>query len=155
MDSDQANDYKKIKQLAQWMDIQFKGPWGIRFGLDPLIGLIPVLGGLITRSISVYIVYIGMKLSQGSLLLLYKMSFNILIEAIVEMVPFLGSLFDLYYKANLKNIHLIDSYVSQPHSARRQIKLHLGRLVFFLLVIILVTLIASYLAFKTFIAVFG
>jgi len=84
---------KDIEKLAKLMDAQFKVPGtNIRFGLDSLIGLIPGVGDLSTFAVSGYMLWI-MANNGASGFLLARMVLNILIDAIVGMVPLFGDIY--------------------------------------------------------------
>jgi hypothetical protein len=51
--------------------------------------------------------------------MLLRMVFNIAIDALVGSVPLLGDLFDITWKANTKNVNLLESHLQQPHQSRK------------------------------------
>lgn len=93
---------------AHLLDDQFN-IGGIRFGLDPIIDLIPVVGDIIGTLLSLYILHIGKKMNI-SILDMMHMIFNIIIDFIVGIIPFIGFLFDVAYKANIKNLKILEKY---------------------------------------------
>lgn len=97
---------KKIARLVKLMDNEFRIPGtNISFGLDPLIGLVPVLGDLLDYCISAFLL-IAMINNGASSKVVAKMILNITIDGIVGLVPFFGRFFDVFYKANRKNLVL-------------------------------------------------
>lgn len=111
------------------MDTKFKGPFGFRFGLDGLIGLIPVVGDIITNSISLYIILRASFLGLPPIIIL-RMCLNLLIESLVGMLPVLGNIFDFGWKANIKNVELIKSYQAQPKAIKHKSILMIFLIVF-------------------------
>lgn len=111
----QTNDkkLKHLKTLSHLLDSKFEGPFGIRFGLDALLGFIPVLGDIITTIVSVYIVVQAALMGAGPSLLI-RMAINLAIDAIIDIFPFVGNFFDFFWKANNKNIHLLERYLENP-----------------------------------------
>jgi hypothetical protein len=107
---------KDIGPLAKLMDAQFRIPGtNIRFGLDALIGLIPGAGDFTTFAVSGYMLTIMAK-NGASGYLLSRMVLNILIDAIVGSIPILGDLFDVAFKANMRNLRLMqEHYVEGRH----------------------------------------
>jgi len=104
---------KDIEKLAKLMDAQFKVPGtNIRFGLDSLIGLIPGVGDLSTFAVSGYMVWV-LAHNGASGFLLARMVLNILIDAIVGMVPLLGDIFDIAFKANIRNMKLMQQHYTE------------------------------------------
>jgi hypothetical protein len=104
---------KNIERLARLMDAQFRIPGtDIRFGLDGLIGLIPGAGDLSTFAVSGYMIWI-MANNGASGYLLARMVLNVLIDAIVGSVPILGDLFDVAFKANMRNMQLMQEHYKE------------------------------------------
>ena len=79
---------------------------GWRFGLDALIGLIPNFGDTLTSFASFYILFAGVRYGVPKITLL-RMAFNIGLDYVVGMVPFIGDAFDFVWKANKQNMNLI------------------------------------------------
>ena len=106
----------RLRGLAKLMDAQFKIPGtNIRFGLDGLLGLIPGAGDLSTFAVSGYMVMI-LAQNGASGFVLARMVLNILIDAIFGSIPLLGDIFDVYFKANIRNIKLMEEhYVEGRH----------------------------------------
>ncbi len=104
---------KQLNYLAKLMDAQFRVPGtDFRFGLDGLIGLIPGAGDLSTFAVSGYMLWV-MANNGASGLVLTRMTFNILIDAIVGAVPILGDLFDVAFKANMRNMRLMQQHYEE------------------------------------------
>jgi hypothetical protein len=113
---------KHLKSLSVLLDSQFDGPFGFRFGLDGLLGLIPVVGDLATTIASVYIISQCAALGCTPATLI-RMAMNVIIENVVDMIPFLGHVFDFYWKANNKNIALLESHLVNPKAVSFQSRL--------------------------------
>lgn len=106
--------------MAWWLDDAIAVP-GTRFriGFDALIGLIPGIGDLIGTLLSSYI--IAVAASRGlPPSALARMAINVGLEAIVGLVPILGDLFDAGWKANQRNIRLLEQFEKTSAAARRQ-----------------------------------
>ena len=102
---DAQRDLENVDRLAKLLDTEFEFA-GIRFGLDAIIGLIPVLGDSISALIGLYPLYVAQQHKLG-LLLRTRMLFNLLIDWIIGLIPFLGDLFDVGFKANIRNAKLL------------------------------------------------
>lgn len=102
-----------VNSFAKLLDSQFRIPGtDIRFGLDPIIGLIPGLGDVVGYIASATIVLgIVQKGVSGKVIL--QMLGNILLDMLIGLVPVLGSFFDFVYKANDRNIQLLKEYQHQ------------------------------------------
>jgi len=96
-----------VARVARLMDSQFQLPGTrFRFGLDPILGLLPIVGDLSTFAVSVALILTMMRHgAKGSVVV--RMVLNVLIDTIVGAIPILGSIFDFAYKANDKNVRLL------------------------------------------------
>ncbi|MFS8368887.1 DUF4112 domain-containing protein [Acetobacter indonesiensis] len=105
---DTAQRLRRVQRLAWVLDAAFRLP-GTRFrlGIDALVGLIPVGGSLIMGAVSLYIVWEAwqMRLPPS---VLARMVANILLETAVDAVPVAGDIFDAAFKANLRNVALME-----------------------------------------------
>ncbi len=105
-----------IRRLSRLMDNAIRIPGiGFRIGLDPIIGLIPGAGDIISTGFSAYIIYLAARFGLPREIL-QKMIFNIALEATVGSVPLVGDLFDAYYKSNIRNLALLEQHlqVAEP-----------------------------------------
>jgi len=105
-----------IASLARLMDSQFKIPGtNIRFGLDAIIGLVPGSGDFVTFLVSGYMLTVLAK-NGASGFVLARMTLNIVIDAVVGSIPLLGDMFDVFFKANQRNLTLMrQHYVEGRH----------------------------------------
>jgi hypothetical protein len=110
------NRVKNLELLSRIMDSQFSIPGtNFRFGLDPLIGLVPGAGDVVTFFISGFMVMI-LAQNGASGFLLARMMLNVMIDSLVGSIPFLGDLFDFGFKANQANLRLMrEHYVEGRH----------------------------------------
>jgi hypothetical protein len=90
-----------------------------RVGLDPLVGLLPGVGDWVTLVISLDLLFSAARLGAG-VAVLFRMSGNLLIDALLGMVPLLGDLFDFRWKANKRNLILLESLVHDREGTRRR-----------------------------------
>ena len=104
--------------LAWLMDKSIRLPGGLRIGLDGLIGLIPGLGDATTSVISSWFLYDGYRKGLPSSVLL-RMAFNILLDTAFGSIPIIGDIFDLFFRANIRNSQLIERFQNSPENTRR------------------------------------
>ncbi len=105
-----APNIKWLDAIADLLDNRFRIPFtNIRFGVDAVIGLIPYAGDVLSFAVSGILV-LYMARHGGSGMLALKMVGNILLDGVVGTVPLLGDLFDLRYRANLRNVHLLKQH---------------------------------------------
>ncbi len=118
---DQANGIRDhVNQLSRWMDTAFEVPVvGWRFGLDPLIGLIPGVGDAATTLVAIYIVGLAAKVGMPRVTVA-RMALNVAIDMLLGSLPLVGDLFDVWWKANYRNAALLaDRLAETPTAARR------------------------------------
>ena len=137
---EQDQKLSQLKALGRLMDSQFQGPGRIKFGLDAIIGLLPGLGDILTTGISLFIIIQSAFLGCSSAIL-FRMGLNILIENALDMIPFFGNVFDVFWKSNDKNIQLLELHLQKPTQATFQSRLVLG-FVTFMILFVLVSSIA-------------
>jgi hypothetical protein len=97
----------KLKRLEQRLDRQFS-LFGIQFGLDGVIGLVPVLGDVITSALGLYIILEARKLG-ATRWTMARMLLNWGIDFGLGALPVVGDLFDIAFKSNTKNLRLLIS----------------------------------------------
>ena len=106
-----------LDALARLLDSAFRIPFTrIRFGVDAIIGLIPGVGDVWGGIASAYIVLAAARRGAPKAVLL-KMLFNIGVELLVGTIPVLGDLFDVTWKANVRNVGLLERHLEQPAAA--------------------------------------
>jgi hypothetical protein len=102
------------RALAHILDDGVRIPGlGVRFGLDAVIGLVPGLGDLAGAILSGYVVLLGARMGAPKSVVL-RMLGNVAVDAVAGAVPLLGDLFDVGWKANLRNVALLDRWIDQP-----------------------------------------
>jgi hypothetical protein len=127
---------KQLGHLAKLMDAQFRIPGtDIRFGLDGIIGLIPGAGDLSTFAVSGYMVWV-MANNGASGFVLAKMTFNILIDALIGSIPIIGDVFDIAFKANMRNMRLMQEHYEEGRHRGSAWKLIIPVLIVLFLIII-------------------
>ncbi len=101
------SEVEHLHSIAIIMDSVLRIPgtrW--RIGADALIGLIPVVGDGVASMVSFYLVIRALRLGIPFAVVL-RMIWNILLELVVGSIPLLGDLFDVTFKANLRNVALL------------------------------------------------
>jgi hypothetical protein len=112
-----AESLRRLDTLARVLDSVVKLPGSeIRVGVDALIGLVPVIGDIISGAISSYILLEARRLG-ASRWLLARMATNTAIDTVVGAVPIVGDVFDVAYRANMKNIALLRRHIERTHPA--------------------------------------
>ena len=98
----------RLRTIAQLFDQAFAIPgtkW--RFGLDALFGLVPGLGDIAGALVAVYAMQVARQLNAPTAVRLHMLS-NIALDALIGMVPIAGDLFDFAFKAQTRNLALLE-----------------------------------------------
>jgi hypothetical protein len=104
--------FPELADLAFMLDSRWRVPvLGLRFGMDAVAGLIPVVGDLASASISGYILIKAHRLGAPRMLLM-QMAGNIVVDTVVGAVPIAGTVFDVFFKANNVNIKLLREHLA-------------------------------------------
>ncbi|MBP9719015.1 MAG: DUF4112 domain-containing protein [Candidatus Levybacteria bacterium] len=95
--------------LTHLLDEQFK-IGKVRFGLDPILGIIPFFGDFLSLGLSVYIFFIAhmLGLPQNKKETMIR---NIITDFLIGLIPILGDVSDIFYKANSKNLRLLHEHM--------------------------------------------
>ncbi|MBV9105413.1 MAG: DUF4112 domain-containing protein [Verrucomicrobia bacterium] len=140
-----------IKLVSRLLDTVFLIPGTrIRFGLEPIIGLIPVLGDQVTSLVSAALLYRSVQHRLPKIALV-RMALNIFINAVIGMVPVIGDIFVLWYKPNIRNYTILQRYAGQASAPTGGDWLFVSVLIgstFFLIVV--VTLVIVYATLSQF-----
>ena len=96
-----------LRAYAHLLDSAVRLPGGFRVGLDGLVGLVPVIGDLVGVGLSGYLVVAAARLGIPRTTLV-RMIGNVAIESTVGMIPILGDAFDFFFKANERNVRLLE-----------------------------------------------
>lgn len=101
---------EQVRRLTRVMDSNFRVPGlGWRFGLDPLLGLVPGAGDAVSVAVSAYLILQARKLGLPKHVLV-RMLGNVGLDALVGLVPLLGDVFDFAFKANRRNLRLMERH---------------------------------------------
>jgi hypothetical protein len=99
-------DLARARRLATLLDSQFSFA-GIKFGLDAIVGLIPAVGDTIALVAGLYPIHVARKHNLGRDVE-HRMILNLAIDYFGGIIPLIGDLFDVSFKANLKNVALLE-----------------------------------------------
>lgn len=107
---------KWVKSLSYLLDEQFRFPGTrFRFGIDPVINLIPGIGDLSGFLLSGALL-MGVARKSPSQKLIVLMCINILLDATIGAIPLIGQIFDFFFKSNTRNLKLIqEHYLEGKH----------------------------------------
>jgi hypothetical protein len=103
--ANKCDEIARLKRLAQALDSQFS-IGGIKFGLDGIIGLVPVVGDIVTGAIGLYVINEARRLG-ASRWTMTRMYMNWGLDVTVGALPIVGDLFDIAWKSNSKNLKML------------------------------------------------
>jgi hypothetical protein len=119
----------QLRRFAFWLDAGIAVPGtSIRVGLDPLLGLVPGLGDAAGALLAAWILVEAIRLGAARSTLA-RIASNIAVDALIGAVPVVGDVFDVIWKANLKNVALLERHAIDPAAARKSDRLFVALLV--------------------------
>jgi hypothetical protein len=120
---------ERIDRLSMLLDAQFRIPLTkIHFGWDAVVGLIPLAGDLLMAAVSVSLIRDARKLGARRHSIVC-MGGHTLIDLLLGAIPFIGPVFDAFYRANLRNLQLLLDEINErqlPHAAATHSQLGTG-----------------------------
>lgn len=112
--------HEEVRRLASLLDSQFRIPGTqLRFGLDALIGLIPGIGDVAGLVLSTGLVVQAVRLgARGATVV--RMVLYVVLDATIGAIPVLGSVFDFFFKANIRAVNLLADHAEDPERTREE-----------------------------------
>ena len=110
----------RLRKVTLLMDQAFGIPgtrW--RFGLDALFGLVPGLGDIAGGVVAVYGLHVARLLRAPPVVQMHMLT-NIALDALIGTIPIIGDIFDFVYKAQTRNLAMLDAWLQTPLEARRR-----------------------------------
>lgn len=118
-----TRDVERVRRLATVLDSAIRVPGTrVRFGADALLGLVPGAGDAVGVALSAYPILIALRHGLPRTVVM-RMLGNIGLDALVGTVPILGDLFDVGFKANVRNQLLIERFATVPVTTARRSRL--------------------------------
>ena len=116
----------RARALSRMLDSAVRVPGtGIRFGLDPILGIIPGLGDVAGAALSGYIVLLAQRLGAPRAVVL-RMLANVAADTVGGTVPVVGDLFDVAFKSSSRNLALLERTLEKPTQEKRASKMVVG-----------------------------
>lgn len=112
---------QRLTRLATTLDSAFVIPLtGIRFGVDAILGLVPAFGDLVGAGLSGYLILEARRLGAPASTLT-RMAGNVAVDTVFGSVPLVGSVFDIYYKANKRNMAILREHIADLRSRQARV----------------------------------
>ena len=117
---DRSRGLAEVEALAWLLDnsIPVPGTGGRRFGIDAVIGLVPGVGDLVSSAIGLFIVWRGARLGLPTVAVARMLAITA-VDLAVGAIPIVGDAFDLWFKANTRNLAVMRSHLEQPDRSTR------------------------------------
>ncbi|MEG4114770.1 MULTISPECIES: DUF4112 domain-containing protein [unclassified Microcoleus] len=110
---------RRLRRISHLLDNAIPIPGTkYRIGLDPILGLIPGGGDLISSIFAGYVVFKSAQMGVPQETLV-QMAANIVFDTVAGTVPVAGDLLDVAWKANVKNIELLDAHLGSPEQGKK------------------------------------
>ncbi len=135
---------RELRRLAWLLDESVPLPGGYRIGLDGIVGLIPGIGDAAGLAASSYILLRARHFGVPRIVMT-RMLGNVLLDFVVGAIPVLGDLFDFGFKANRRNIGLMQQYLADERRTRRS---SWGRVILTLAAGLALILLVLFLVFR-------
>ncbi|MFC3310242.1 DUF4112 domain-containing protein [Blastomonas aquatica] len=120
--NDPAAIRKRIEMMEQVLERSFTLPGMSRkVGLDFALGLVPVVGDIITGAMGLYIVWEARNLGMSKFQLM-RMAANVGFDSLLGAVPIAGDVFDLFWRSNTRNLKIIRKHLDKHHPCARVIE---------------------------------
>ena len=122
MGSDPQSVRARVEAMEKLLERAFVIPGTkIPFGLDSVIGLVPVLGDFVTAAMGAYMVWEARNLGMSKWQMM-RMAANVGVDTALGAVPLLGDAFDLVFRSNSKNLRIIKKHLDRHHPGTRTIE---------------------------------
>jgi hypothetical protein len=119
---DPASVRQRLEAMEKLLERAFVVPGtNYRVGLDAIVGLVPVVGDLITTAMGAWLVWEARNLGMSKFHLL-RMGGNVAVDTIIGAVPLLGDAFDLFFRSNTRNIKILKRWLDKNHPETRLIE---------------------------------
>jgi hypothetical protein len=113
----QMQRLEALRHISRLLDSALVVPGtSYRIGLDPILGLVPGIGDLVSPLFAGFLLWQGRDLGLPRVVQL-RMIFNVAIDTLTGVIPIVGDLFDFAWKANDKNLALLERYALEERPA--------------------------------------
>ena len=145
-ESDRSRSLAEVEALAWLLDNSIPVPLtgGRRFGIDALIGFVPGVGDLVSAGLGLFVIWRAARMGLPRIVVA-RMLANSTIDFVIGAIPFIGDAFDLWFKANTRNLGLMRRWIERPESSTRDEWLALAVIVGLIvaIVVLVVWLVAA------------
>jgi uncharacterized membrane protein len=112
---DPASVRRRVEAMEAMLERAFVVPGtSYRVGLDAIVGLVPVVGDLVTTAMGAWIVWEARNLGMPKFQLA-RMAANVGVDTLIGAVPLVGDLFDLAFRSNSRNVRILKRWLDRHH----------------------------------------
>jgi hypothetical protein len=146
---------ERARRLARVLDTAFRVPGTrFRFGLDPLLGILPGLGDVVGGFLSSYILYVAVRAGAPRSVVL-RMFSNVAIDTLFGAVPLLGDVLDAGWKANARNMKLLQRFLEEPTQTAAASRVLVFSLIAVLFLLVIGTILLAAFLVRQLLALFA
>ncbi len=118
---DPASVRRRIEAMEGLLERAFQLPGGYRVGLDSIVGLVPVLGDVVTAAMGAWLIWEAKNLGM-SRFQLARMTGNVAFDTALGFVPLAGDAFDFLFRSNTRNLRIVRRWLDKNHPETRTIE---------------------------------
>ena len=118
---DPASVRRRIEAMEGLLERAFQLPGGYRVGLDSIVGLVPVLGDVVTAAMGAWLIWEAKNLGMSKFQLA-RMTGNVAFDTALGFVPLLGDAFDFVFRSNTRNLRIVRRWLDKHHPETRTIE---------------------------------
>jgi hypothetical protein len=102
-----------LERKASLLDSKYLVPFTrVRFGWDAIVGLLPVVGDIATTAVGLHLVHRACRLGADGRVA-SRMVLNVAVDALLGAIPIVGTVFDVYFRANERNLRLLLDHIER------------------------------------------
>lgn len=116
---DRSRSLAEVEALAWLLDNSIPVPGtGRRFGVDAIIGLVPVVGDVVSAGMGLFVVWRASRMGLPRIVVTRMLVVSAL-DFVIGSIPIAGDAFDLWFKANTRNLALLRRHLQRPETSTR------------------------------------
>lgn len=116
---DRSRELAEVEAIAWLLDNSIPVPGtGRRFGVDAIIGLVPVVGDVVSAGMGLFVVWRASRMGLPRIVVTRMLVVSAL-DFVIGSIPIAGDAFDLWFKANTRNLALLRRHLERPETSTR------------------------------------
>ena len=116
---DRSRSLAEVEALAWLLDNSIPVPGtGRRFGIDAVVGLVPVVGDIVSAGMGLFVVWRASRMGLPRIVVMRMLAVSA-VDFVIGSIPIIGDAFDLWFKANTRNLALLRRHIERPETSTR------------------------------------